>query len=520
MESAAKSSSVRNVVVRLLLFGVFLLVIRFVYVVTVYGGPCNSSDFCLLPFPGGGLSVTGASGGVPAAFVRVADGSAAATPALWTTREWRKAVDYYSAVFQDLLVEGFLSLTAKTLCVDTPAGHEVLALKEIGVSDAVGVAKKKAPPLVVAGGDLFHLPFRNATFDFVFAGRSLDRSKRPAHLASEIVRMLKPDGFLAVLTTSAGDAYSLHSLIDLFPSCWKLRSREVDRPDSSSAIREILFQKQLDAEILAIKEKEGEDSIPGSSMNRCAIPEHKLQLLESAEPLIKDEPLKPWITLKRNIKNIKYLPSMVDISFKPRYVYVDVGARSYGSSIGSWFRKQYPKQNHTFEIYAIEADPAFHDEYAAKKNVNLLPFAAWVRNETLAFEVNHDPEQHDVEKEKGGRGMGRIRPVTGVSEGVSSGEVHTIHGFDFAEWLKRTASESDFVVMKMDVEGTEFDLVPRLFKTGAICLIDELFLECHYNRWQRCCPGVRSPKYRNTYGECLKLFTSLRKSGVLVHQWW
>jgi hypothetical protein len=50
-----------------------------------------------------------------------------------------------------------------------------------------------------------------------------------------------------------------------------------------------------------------------------------------------------------------------------------------------------------------------------------------------------------------------------------------------------------FVVMKMDVEGTEFDLIPRLFETNAICLINEIFPECHYNRWQRCCPDERSP---------------------------
>ena len=47
---------------------------------------------------------------------------------------------------------------------------------------------------------------------------------------------------------------------------------------------------------------------------------------------------------------------MVDISFKSRYIYVDVGARSYGSSIGSWFKKQYPKQNKTFEVYAKMVD--------------------------------------------------------------------------------------------------------------------------------------------------------------------
>ncbi|KAK6927163.1 hypothetical protein RJ641_008882 [Dillenia turbinata] len=87
-----------------------------------------------------------------------------------------------------------------------------------------------------------------------------------------------------------------------------------------------------------------------------------------------------------------------------------------------------------------------------------------------------------------------------------------IQGFEFAYWLQRMVSENDFVVMKMDVEGTEFHLIPRLLQTGAMCLIDEMFLECHYNRWQRCCPGIRSPKYKKTYPECLDLFCLLRTS--------
>ena len=202
-----------------------------------------------------------------------------------------------------------------------------------------------------------------------------------------------------------------------------------------------------------------------------------------------------------------------------------MGTRSHGSSIGSWFRKQYPKQNHTFKVFAVEADPAFHAEYATKKGVTLLPYAAWVRNETLMFEINGGPAgkkkgDNSNARKPNGRGMGRIRTAAGATNGVSSGELRRVPAFDLAEWLKRTVSEQDFVVMKMDVEGTEFDLIPRMLDTGAICLVDELFLECHYNRWQRCCPGGRSPKYQNTYGECLELFTSLRDSGVLVHQWW
>ncbi|OEL15355.1 SNF2 domain-containing protein CLASSY 1 [Dichanthelium oligosanthes] len=432
------------------------------------------------------------------------------SPEAWRTRGWRRAVDYHAAVLAPHLAQGILAPASRAVCLG--GAQEALAMRELGVSAAVAVATKRSPPLLVAGHDR-RLPFEASSVDFVFAGRALDSAKRPADLAAEAARILKPHAHLVILTSSAADAYSLRSLQALLPALRLLRSRQINHPSdaaSTTPLRELVFQKQ---------QLHAHTPNPSSVNNNCSISigDHKLQLLAHAEPLIREEPLKPWITLKRNINNIKYLPALVDISFKRRYVYIDVGARSYGSSIGSWFRKHYPKQNHTFQVYAIEADPAFHTEYAAKKGVTLLPYAAWVKNETLKFEINGDPGKEDDAKANG-RGMGRIRPLAGKK--MSGEVVRSVPAFDFAEWLKQTVTEQDYVVMKMDVEGTEFDLIPRLFDTGAICLVDELFLECHYNRWQRCCPGERSPKYDNTYEECLDLFSSLRESGVLVHQWW
>ncbi|KAL6648302.1 hypothetical protein ACP70R_012526 [Stipagrostis hirtigluma subsp. patula] len=436
--------------------------------------------------------------------------TAVRAPAAWRSREWRRAVEHHAAVLGRHLADGLLAASSRAVCLG--GVQEAVALRELGVVGAVAVARKRYPPLAVAGNDR-HLPFPDSSVEFVFAGRALDSSKRPADLAGEAARIMRPDGHLVVHNSGATNAYSLRSLQLLLPSLRLLRLREINGPDGSS-LRELVFRKHADAGISAS---------PASASN-CTYRDHKLQLIGLAEPLILEEPAKPWITLKRNVKNITYLPALADIGFKRRHVYVDVGARSYGSSIGGWFRKQYPKQNHTFEVFAVEADPAFHAEYASKKGVTLLPYAAWVRNETLTFEINDDPGKKGSDssnaRASGGRGMGRIRPAAGATDGVSSGEVRRIPAFDLAEWLRRTASEQDYVVMKMDVEGTEFDLIPRMLDTGAICLVDELFLECHYNRWQRCCPGKRSPKYPNTYEDCLELFTSLRNSGVLVHQWW
>ncbi|KAK9159212.1 hypothetical protein Scep_005786 [Stephania cephalantha] len=502
MES--KPNSVKNLLVRVFLFSVLVLVVRFAYVVTIRGGSCDSGDFCFFSSPENvnlaGIQLSSSS----SAAVSAGDGASS----LWTSKEWRKSVDFYSSVFQDLLSHGFLFPKSKVLCVDSVLGQEVFALKEIGVKNAIGIAKKASPPLVRYGQG-FKQPFGDNSFDFIFSGGGgIDRTARVSDFAAEIGRTLKPEGFLVVHTASTKDVYSFNSFLRLFNCCGLVTSRHVDGFDSSMPpMRELVLKKSFHTEILY----PGEKSLGG----KCSVPGYKQELVRKAEPIIAKEPLKPWISLKRNIQNVKYLPSMADINFKQRYIYIDVGARSYGSSIGSWFKKQYPKQNKTFEVYAIEADKTFHEQYSTKKAVTLLPYAAWVRNETLLFEINKDPGKEVVDI---GRGMGRIRPVQ--AEGSSGGNVDKIQGFDFANWLKNTVSENDFVVMKMDVEGTEFDLIPRLFETGAICLVDEIFLECHYNRWQKCCPGERSSKYEKTYDQCLELFHSLRESGVLVHQWW
>ncbi|KAL5077141.1 hypothetical protein RYX36_016125 [Vicia faba] len=487
----AKHGSLRNIIVRVFSFAVLIFAARFAIIVTVRGGSCDSSDFCFFS-ENQNLTAPSHLAGDP-----------------FSGKNWRRSVEYYAASFQDLIAEGLLSPNSKALCIDTPTGEDVLALKEIGVVDSVGIFKKPSPPLIVHGEGHRH-PFPEDSFDFEFSGNGgLEESHKQAEFAVEISRTLRPGGFLAV-HMAARDAYSFNSFLELFSYCELIRTREINGLDSST-ILEILMKKKT---LISPPNRNSVKTLI-SPPKRCSIPRYKREIVKTAEALIIEEPLKPWIALKRNLKNIKYLTSLVDISFKQNYVYVDIGARSYGSSIGSWFKKQYPKQNRTFEVYAIEADKTFHEEYRVRKGVTLLPYAAWVRNETLFFEITRDPSKKVT---MNGRGMGRINPVQTSSSHM--GDKNKIQGFDFAEWLKSVVTSKDFVVVKMDVEGTEFHLIPRLIQTGAICLIDELFLECHYNRWQRSCPGQRSAKFQKTYSECLDLFTSLRNIGVLVHQWW
>lgn len=402
---------------------------------------------------------------------------------------------------------GILHAGDKGLCIATGAGHEVLALQEIG-GNSLGIDILSSPPLVVEG-DMHRIPFSENAFDFEFCN-SFDLAKFSEMVCAEMERTLKPGGYAVIHVseekfTKEFGVDSLYS-VDRFTNLFK---------NSDVVHVKKVYTLNLDHEIVLKKRLQHENYGSNGRTDKCIVNEEKRRIIKEAEPLIIEEPLKPWITLKQNAEKIKYLPSITDISDNHHYFYVDVGARSYHSSIGSWFVKRYPKQSQDFTIYAVEADDSFAADYVKRKNVKFLPYAAWLRNESLVFGAN--PENRAAEGEIG---MGRIQSRSSLDGSRSSGkQFKTVQGFDFADWLINTVTADDYVVMKMDVEGAEFDLLPRMMETGAICLVDELFLECHYNRWQRSSP-LRSTKYGRTYENCLSLFESLRNNGVLVHQWW
>ena len=57
-----------------------------------------------------------------------------------------------------------------------------------------------------------------------------------------------------------------------------------------------------------------------------------------------------------------------------------------------------------------------------------------------------------------------------------------VRAFDMARVLFENILPDDFVFMKMDIEGAEYEVLQHLIDTGALCLIDELAVEWHVNK--------------------------------------
>ena len=89
----------------------------------------------------------------------------------------------------------------------------------------------------------------------------------------------------------------------------------------------------------------------------------------------------------------------------------------------------------------------------------------------------------------------------------------SVHAIDFGQWLLTHTRHEDFVLVKMDIEGAEFVVLPSLLASGAACLIDELYLECHTNDNNGDIAKGRS------YADCIALLAAMRGVGTVSHLW-
>ena len=258
---------------------------------------------------------------------------------------------------------------------------------------------------------------------------------------------------------------------------------------------------------------------------------------------------------------VMYKPEALACSQKfARFVYVDLGAEHYPSSVGGWFKRRYP--NHAaFEVIAFEADPYKNGVHAdptgwltRHRDVQMLPFGVWTHNSTTefiseGFGAHLTGEQHLLSKVAdlagkqsgqaggGGGGAAANKPpgenvlcagprcwLNQYSDPRQHKRLVRVQTLDLAEFLRRRVTEDDFVVVKLDCEGAEYALVPHLIASGVAPLIDEFFVEVHAPP-----PGGGQPAEQfakrmplaagQSEQSAVELVAAARKAGMYAHQW-
>jgi len=165
----------------------------------------------------------------------------------------------------------------------------------------------------------------------------------------------------------------------------------------------------------------------------------------------------------------------------PQCVFIDLGAAN-GNTYAGWLAHKFGDistcpSGGRYEAHLVEANPNFAQPLKSLQDQNSAvvhshaPMAAYMctgKTEFYIDTVNHEnnywgssmsPNHQDV-----------------VRSGHQRVAVPTVN---VIQLIVENAIPADYVVVKMDIEGAEWDILPCLARSQAASLIDELLIEVH-----------------------------------------
>ena len=165
-----------------------------------------------------------------------------------------------------------------------------------------------------------------------------------------------------------------------------------------------------------------------------------------------------------------------------RKVFIDAGA-NVGQSIEAFYN-HYPNSEE-YEIHSFEASQspdvlnplnAAAENFRDKtKGVKVYNKAIWIHDGTVDFYDSGD-ESSSIMFRKAR--MAKIKDNSLIKREVDC--------VDIGNWIKNNFTKEDHIVLKLDIEGGEYSVIPKMLEDGALEYVDKLFceihgLKCHYN---------------------------------------
>lgn len=162
------------------------------------------------------------------------------------------------------------------------------------------------------------------------------------------------------------------------------------------------------------------------------------------------------------------LNNIIDVSLiKKPVLFVDLGSHVGGSV--TWALKRY--KNNLYRIHAFEPLKENFSEleklHGNNPLVTLHNKAAWLRDEIKQFYTQ----------------TWGARTGSSLIVGKSSTSLNVyveMECFNLSEWILNNMDNSKYhTILKMDIEGAEFEVIPHIFIKNAEKFIDEWFIEWH-----------------------------------------
>ena len=202
-----------------------------------------------------------------------------------------------------------------------------------------------------------------------------------------------------------------------------------------------------------------------------------------------------------------------------RKIFIDCGA-----NMGMGFSEIASRigVDHTWEVFGFEPNEYAFDGYVENikserfpslnnKNITLIQKVVWIEDGSIEFcmeglsesHYNENPEwkkaidEHNLKYSRGEKvdytkfGVPSLggscvkdmhekldRPIDHEIKFEWSSPV-SVESIDFSQWIKDNFSKEDYIFLKMDIEGSEYKVLPKMIDDGTITYIDSLVIEWH-----------------------------------------
>jgi len=157
-----------------------------------------------------------------------------------------------------------------------------------------------------------------------------------------------------------------------------------------------------------------------------------------------------------------------------RRVFIDCGANT-GAIL-----EQFIAERKGFEFYAFEPQPELAQivKDVVRKHptvkIEFYPKAVWTENTTLNFYL----ATKWAENYRGGSTL--LKGHTNNQCNIDYQHPISVDAIDFSKWIISHFNPNDYIVIKMDIEGGEYEVLEKMIATGALTYINELIVEFHY----------------------------------------
>jgi FkbM family methyltransferase len=165
-----------------------------------------------------------------------------------------------------------------------------------------------------------------------------------------------------------------------------------------------------------------------------------------------------------------------------RNVFLDLGTH-YGQGLRE-FRERFG-MDESWIIYTFEANPQTFDIFVKEHlhqipNVKAYNAAVSDHNGTITVNLESPPDEGDT-----GQGTSVISMDEWNPWGLADGEdshfkrQEEITCFDFSGFIQETFTKEDNIIIKMDIEGSEYGVLEKMIADGTMEYVNHISVEWH-----------------------------------------